>query len=859
MTQSTAAGFLAGIRVIELADELGEYCGKLLAGLGADVIKVEPPAGERTRGFAPFHGERRDVDSSLHFWHYNFGKRGIVIDLDLPQGRERFRALAARADVLIETRPAGYLTALGLGGEALIEANPALVLARISPFGDDGPWAGYAGSDLVHLALGGVVMNCGYDPDPTGLYDTPPVAPQPWQAYQIAGEMAAIGILGALLQRQETGRGQRMTTSVHQAVSQQTELDVPNWIFSRLPHLRQTCRHSRPDVNATVIALTKDGRWLLPYRTYLDSSLLDRGFERTLEMLNRFGMAADLNDPLYADPAYRAQPAVALHIGAVVDRLVSRFLFQRDLWRVGQELGLTWAPIRKPEENLADEHWRSRETFFEVEHPDLGQTFTYVGAKWYCPEVPWARGPRAPLLGEHDTEIEAELAQLQAAHPAPGENVAARHRSRRVKAFAIDGVRMLDLCWLLASAGAGRFLAALGAEVIRVEHKSRFDPMRFANGLVPEGGRPEREAAPGPLRIGRPASPNRGGYFMDINAGKRGISLNLKHPRGRELLARLIPTAHVIAEGFSPGTMTRMGFGYEKLRELNPGIVYAQQSGMGEHGTYGQMRSYGPVAQAFSGLTDMSGLPEPYPPAGIGYSYLDWFGAYNLAIAILAALHRQRATGLGCWIDSSQVESGIYLTGASVLDSSANRRTYRRSGNTSPYLPAAPHGVYRALGEDRWIAVACLTEEHWRRFVEVLGNPTWSKRPTFATLAHRLSSQAALDSCIEEATSSRSAFELMDALQSMGVPAGVSQTAQDRCESDPQLRHLGWLVELPQSEIGTWPAKEVPALLSDTPARVGGRVGRHGPSYGEDNEYVFGEILGLTTREIGELEADDVI
>ena len=148
------------------------------------------------------------------------------------------------------------------------------------------------------------------------------------------------------------------------------------------------------------------------------------------------------------------------------------------------------------------------------------------------------------------------------------------------------------------------------------------------------------------------------------------------------------------------------GLGYDRLREINPRIVYVQQSGMGQIGTYGRLRSFGPTAQAFSGLSDMSGLPGPYPPAGIGYSYLDGFGAYQMALAMMAALYRQRVTGQGCWIDSSQAEVGIYLTGASILDHSAKGRSWARYGNRSPYKPTAPHGAYRARGEDRWIAIA---------------------------------------------------------------------------------------------------------------------------------------------------------
>ena len=228
-------------------------------------------------------------------------------------------------------------------------------------------------------------------------------------------------------------------------------------------------------------------------------------------------------------------------------------------------------------------------------------------------------------------------------------------------------------------------------------------------------------------------------------------------------------------------------------------------------------------------------------------------------MAILAGLYRQRVTGQGCWIDSSQVESGTYWVGTSVLDYSANDRRWRRYGNRSPYKPAAPHGIYRTAGDDRWIAISCFEQGEWDALVTTLGAPPWAGDADFATLAGRLAHQDRLDALIESATCSCDGRGLMDALQSAGVPAGICQTAQDRYESDPQLEHLEWLVELPQSEIGTWPAKEFPVQFSETPAYMGGLVGRHGPNYGEDNDYVYGEILGLSDREIAELREQDVI
>ena len=197
--------FLNGVRVIELADELGEYCGKVLAGLGADVIKIEPLGGEKTRGYGPFYNDDPHPNRSLHFWHYNFGKRGIVIDLKSAEGADQFMELARTADVIIDTRARDYLDRRGIGYDVLREHNPSLIYARIRAFGDEGPWADYQASDLVHLALGGVMMNCGYDPDPAGFYETPPIAPQMWHAYHIAGEVTAVQIIAALTYESKPG------------------------------------------------------------------------------------------------------------------------------------------------------------------------------------------------------------------------------------------------------------------------------------------------------------------------------------------------------------------------------------------------------------------------------------------------------------------------------------------------------------------------------------------------------------------------------------------------------------------------------------------------------------------------------
>lgn len=259
----TPPGYLEGIRVVEIADEQGEYVGLLLRGLGAEVIKVEPPTGNSTRSIGPFLDDKSDPERSLFFWHYNRGKRSIALDLEGEEDRQKLRQIVSNSDILLDTTPGRFLEERSLELASFREATPSLITARISPFGDSGPWAGWKGSDLVHLALGGPMMNCGYDPLPDQTYDLPPIAPQMWHAYHITGEQMTMMIIGALIYRQSTGHGQHLSSAVHQAVSTCTELDLMSWIMRAAPLFRQTCRHAAQTVSdVPTIMHTKDGRWV---------------------------------------------------------------------------------------------------------------------------------------------------------------------------------------------------------------------------------------------------------------------------------------------------------------------------------------------------------------------------------------------------------------------------------------------------------------------------------------------------------------------------------------------------------------------------------------------------------------------
>ena len=396
----------------------------------------------------------------------------------------------------------------------------------------------------------------------------------------------------------------------------------------------------------------------------------------------------------------------------------------------------------------------------------------------------------------------------------------------------------------------------MGAESFKVEWKDNPDTRLAA--MAPVGGRAARDAATGPLTGVK--DPNMGGQFNNKNAGKRGISLNIRHPKGLQIAKDLVRICDVVAEGFSPGVLQRLGLGYDVLKSIRPDIIYIQQSGMGAHGLYGRMRTVGPVAAAFGGQGDMSGLPDPAMPVGWGYSYLDWMGAYGYALAILGALYHRDRTGQGQWIDASQCESGLFLTGTTILDWSANDRVWQRYGNRSPYKPAAPHGAYRCAGTDRWIAIACFTDAEWRALAQVARAGRVAARIGASRrwpIGWRIRTRWTRP--LGRWTVSQEPFDLMERLQRAGVPAGVCQNAEDRCDRDPQLRHLKWLTEVTGTKIGTWPVYELPMKFSRTPAYIGGPTDRGAPCYGEDNEWLLTNLLGMTASDVEKLAEEGVV
>jgi crotonobetainyl-CoA:carnitine CoA-transferase CaiB-like acyl-CoA transferase len=412
-----------------------------------------------------------------------------------------------------------------------------------------------------------------------------------------------------------------------------------------------------------------------------------------------------------------------------------------------------------------------------------------------------------------------------------------------MRSRALSHIRICDFTGQLAGAGSTKWFAAFGAEVIRIEdpvRKGLWDILRSMPPFVDE-------------RRGY----DFGGGFNNHNVEKLGITLNLRTDRGRELLAEIVKRSDVVSENFAAGVMERLGFGYERLKELRPDVIYVSNCGFGHTGPYASFKTWGPIVQAVSGLTFTSGLPGQ-PPAGWGYSFMDHTGAYYQAIAILMALVHRARTGEGQWVDLSCTEAGLTLHGTALLDYTINGRPTRRPGmpnsNRSQSPRMAPHGVYAADGEDRWIAIACRDDRDWKALALQIGED-WAQSARYATLAARLEHEDALEQQLEAWTQTRDRFVLQQELSKAGIPAAAVQLPEERIDGNANVEAWGLFPEATHSKMGTVRVDGIPARFSKTDWHIE----RGAPCLGEHNEQVYGELLGLSAHEIGELRSEGVI
>ncbi len=408
---------------------------------------------------------------------------------------------------------------------------------------------------------------------------------------------------------------------------------------------------------------------------------------------------------------------------------------------------------------------------------------------------------------------------------------------------ALSHIRVCDFTGQLAGAGATRWMGAFGAEIIRIE-----DPVRKGRWDILRGSPPFKDERRG-IEMGS--------GFNNHNIEKLGITINLRTERGKELLRELVAVSDVVSENFAAGVLERMGFGFDQLKAIRDDIIYVSNCGFGHTGPYREFKSWGPIAQAVSGLTHSSGLAGE-DPAGWGYSYMDHTGGYYMAIAILMALWHREQTGEGQWVDMSCTEAGANLHGADLLDWSVNGRALRADDrpdsnrSTSPEM--APHGVYRCRGADNWVAIACRDNDDWQALKTVLDVESLNDA-RFDDLPGRMTAADELDETISAWTAGRIRFDVEAELSAVGVPVGAVRRPAERIDGD-----------VATSSWGLWPMVDHPAMGG---VRVDGQpvhlsetdwdISRSAPTLGQHNRQVYGDLLGLSDAEIDDLIDQEVI
>ncbi|MGD0779278.1 MAG: CoA transferase [Dehalococcoidales bacterium] len=400
----------------------------------------------------------------------------------------------------------------------------------------------------------------------------------------------------------------------------------------------------------------------------------------------------------------------------------------------------------------------------------------------------------------------------------------------------LAGIRILDFGQMWAGPHLTQWLAVMGAEVIKVETLLRLDFMRM---------------------IGIPPGLDRGNFnagtaFASLNYGKKSITLNMNESRAIELAKKIIKISDVVTENFGGAILERWGLSYEELKKIKPDIIYYAGSGYGRSGPHRSRPSYAEIVEAYDGSTYLNGYPGG-EPATVGVSpWTDATQAMHGAFAIMAALYHRDRTGEGQYIDAAMIEGSANFLGEMVIGYTMNGALGERMGNRDK--SAAPHGCYRCQGNDEWVAIAVGSQAEWQAFVNAIGNPDWAKRAEFSNEANRLHNQDELDKLVEDWTRQHHQYEVMELLQKAGVAAGASLNIKDLV-SDPQLKAREFFVDIEHPVIGN-------ITLAGLPWKPEGKQkGNYScpPLLGEHNDYVFGDLLGLTSEEIARLKEEKVI
>ncbi len=823
---------LSSCTALDLAEGGFNWCGKALADLGANVIKVEPPGGSPTRDIGPFVEGKRGRERSLFWASYCANKRSVTLDIETDAGAESLRSLAARADILIESFSPGHLDNIGLGYDDLRPLNPALVYTSITPFGQSGPYSQYIATDLVAWSMGGMQYV-------GGDADRQPVRISAPQAELHAGAHAAAGTMAAFWRSQNTGRGQRVDVSMQTAVIWTLMNATPFPPLHKSNVERSGDYRARGHMNVRQVFECLDG--------HLSVVQAPRTLRGLTEWMSEEGKApewlAEIDWDSWNPGVIEVDDAAGIERFNHIQTRIEEFIASKpknELYLRAIDRGILLAPCHTVEDIAESVQLDARDFWRELEHPALNRSLTHLGPFIKMSETPIEIDRPAPKVGEHSEEVLRQIAP--SARPQP-HSLSGSPTS--LSAMPFDGIRILDFTWVGVGPITIKHLADFGADVIRVEAASRPDVLR--------SGAPFKDGAPGGL--------NRSQFSANYNSSKRGLGINLSLPEGRELIRRIISEwkPDVIAESFTPRVMRDWELDYDNIRKMVPDVIYFSTCQQGQTGPHSKYAGFGQLAGALAGFYYITGWPDRAPAGPYG-AYSDFINPPNAAAAIVAALEYRRKTGKGQHLDLSQYECAAHFLAPAIMDYTTNGNVLNRRGNDDDDF--FPNDVYRCKDKEReytgigpsWIAISVASDDQWRELCARMGRPDMASDDRFADAESRRSHSSEINAAISEWTKDKDAHVLMADLQDAGVPAGVAQSQADLWE-DPQLRHRGFFQWLDHAECGPMPYDGLTYHLSETP----GALRMPQALIGQHNEEILKEILGIGDEELVELVVAGVL
>ncbi|MDG2114629.1 MAG: CoA transferase [Actinomycetota bacterium] len=810
---------LADLVVIELATGIGgPYAGKLFADHGADVIKIEPPKGDHSRREGPRHGPRPGPETSPLFAHLNANKRSVVLDLAQEADRLSLDQLLDGADVVIESSRPGSVVPSGLRPDELRSRHPHLVVTSVTPFGQTGPYAERPGGELIAYAMGGPL-------NATGIPDREPIKLAGNIVEYQCGAVAATASLAAVMMAQTGGGGVHVDVSNFE--TQAASIDrrmalLMGWIF--MGRLGEREGGNRVGIIPAGVYPNEDG--------YCQIVFAPNWMSRVAEMLDHDLLTQRLSAPGWMDD---------LEIPELMAEAVLTWTIQRSKQQAmedAQSRQLAVMPVNTTTDVLADPHFRERNYWQRVEHPEMG-SHEAPGPQFRMADG-WRHHRPAPLLGQHTDEVVGSP-------PEPKDRPAAAGTA----SLPLEGVRVLDLTVVWAGPLATTLLGDLGAEVIRLDNPNLFPTA--SRGAIPRPRQgQERELGQYwgafPDGDGGERPWNRAGAFVIHARGKKGATLDLRTELGRETFLELVDESDVFVENNSAKVLDQLGLGWETLHARNPRLVLCRMPSLGLRGPYRDHIGFGAHMEAICGLTSLRGYLDLDPSVLDATYFMDPASGVTAAFAILGALRRREQTGVGELIEFAQAENLLNYIGEYLIDASLTGEAHERHGNRHPHR--APQGVYPTAGDDRWITISVADDEQWAALVEVMGKPEWALVSDFQEEDRRREHQDELDTRIGHWTSTHDRHALAERLLAAGVDAAPVLDEADLLD-DPHLAARGFFrpnssADVPESlfpgHLWKW---DGPDLCWDE-LNVMGR----------DNDEIYRGLLGMSDEQMAALDAD---